>query len=95
MAIFQAESEEILERIFNNLFSLEDTPANKELIERYLNKFIKEARTIATLDHPNIIHIHDIFKENDTAYYVMDYIEGESLSEMVKRRGGTAGRRSG
>ena len=63
------------------------TSANKELIERYLNKFIKEARTIATLDHPNIIHIHDIFKENDTAYYVMDYIEGESLSEIVKHRG--------
>ena len=63
------------------------TSANKELIERYLNKFIKEARTIAALDHPNIIHIHDIFKENDTAYYVMDYIEGESLSEIVKHRG--------
>ena len=63
------------------------TTANKELIERYLNKFIKEARTIAALDHPNIIHIHDIFKENDTAYYVMDYIEGESLSEIVKHRG--------
>ena len=63
------------------------TTANKELMERYLNKFIKEARTIAALEHPNIIHIHDIFKENDTAYYVMDYIEGESLAEMVKRRG--------
>ena len=63
------------------------TAANKDLLERYRNKFIKEARTIATLDYPNIIHIHDIFQENDTAYYVMDYIEGESLSEMVKRRG--------
>lgn len=63
------------------------TSANKELIERYLNKFIKEAQTIAALEHPNIIHIHDIFKENDTAYYVMDYIEGESLAEMVKHRG--------
>ena len=63
------------------------TSANKELIEHYLNKFIKEARTIAALEHPNIIHIYDIFKENNTAYYVMDYIEGESLSEMVKRRG--------
>lgn len=63
------------------------TTANRELMERYLNKFIKEARTIAALEHPNIIHIHDIFKENDTAYYVMDYIEGESLAEMVKRRG--------
>ena len=32
LAIFQGESEEILERLFNNLFSLEDTPANKDLI---------------------------------------------------------------
>ena len=32
LAIFQGESEEILERLFNNLFYLEDTPANKDLI---------------------------------------------------------------
>ena len=63
------------------------TSANKELLERYLAKFVKEARTISQLEHPNIIHIHDIFKENGTAYYVMDYIEGESLSDLVKRRG--------
>ena len=63
------------------------TSANKELMERYLAKFVKEARTISQLEHPNIIHIHDIFKENGTAYYVMDYIEGESLSNLVKRRG--------
>ena len=63
------------------------TSANKELMERYLAKFVKEARTISQLEHPNIIHIHDIFKENGTAYYVMDYIEGESLSDLVKRRG--------
>ena len=63
------------------------TASNRDMMERYLNKFLKEARTIAALAHPNIIQIHDIFKENNTAYYVMDYIEGESLSQLVKRRG--------
>ena len=63
------------------------TASNRETMERYLNKFLKEARTIAALTHPNIIQIHDIFKENNTAYYVMEYIEGESLSQLVKHRG--------
>ena len=63
------------------------TQSNHELVERFMNKFLKEARTISQLEHRNIIRIHDIFKENNTAYYVMDYVEGESLNEMVKRRG--------
>ena len=58
-----------------------------EMMGRFKEKFIKEAKTIARLDHPNIIHIHDVFVENNTAYYVMEYIEGESLGDMVKRRG--------
>lgn len=60
---------------------------NKDLAQRFLNKFIKEARTISKLEHPNIIRILDIFMENGTAYYVMDFIEGESLEDIVKRRG--------
>ena len=55
-----------------------------EMMNKFKTKFIKEAQTIAALDHPNIIHIHDVFEENGTAYYVMDYIEGEPLSELVK-----------
>ena len=63
------------------------TASNRELMERYLAKFMKEAQVISQLDHPNIVRIHDIFMENGTAYYVMDYIEGESLSLLVKRCG--------
>ena len=62
----------------------------KENMLRFKAKFIKEAQTIAALDHPNIIHIYDVFEENGTAYYVMDYIEGESLSELVKLGGALA-----
>ena len=60
---------------------------NREIVDRFKLKFVKEARTIFRLNHPNIVRIHDVFEENDTAYYVMDYIEGESLGDMVKRRG--------
>lgn len=63
------------------------TIGNRDLVERFLNKFIKEARTLSQLDHPNIIRILDIFKENGTAYYVMDYIEGNSLEDIVNSRG--------
>ena len=63
------------------------TQSNREMVERFMNKFLKEARTISQLHHPNIIQIYDIFKENNTAYYVMEYIEGESLADMVKWQG--------
>ena len=63
------------------------TQSNHELVERFMGKFIKEARTISQLEHPNIIRIHDIFKENNTAYYVMEYIDGDSLSEKVNHSG--------
>lgn len=58
-----------------------------KLMEAYRNKFIKEARTIARLQHPNVISIYDVFEENNTAYYVMEYIEGDTLSGIVKRQG--------
>ena len=63
------------------------TSSNRETVQRFKLKFVKEARTIFRLNHPNIVRILDVFEENGTAYYVMEYIEGESLGDMVKRRG--------
>ena len=60
---------------------------NAETVEKLKVRFLKEAKNIAKLDHPGIVKIYDIFEENNTAYYVMDYIEGENLNEMVKRQG--------
>ena len=59
--------------------------ANRETMERYMAKFLKEARIISELNHPNIIRIYDIFRENNTAYYVMEYIEGCTLEEYVEQ----------
>ena len=63
------------------------TSNNRDTVQRFKQKFIKEAKTIFRLNHPNIVRILDVFEENGTAYYVMEYIEGESLSDMVTRRG--------
>ena len=63
------------------------TANNAETVEKLRNRFMKEAKNIAKLDHSGIVKIHDIFEENNTAYYVMDYIDGENLNEMVKRNG--------
>ena len=58
-----------------------------DMVERFKAKFLKEARNMARLNHPNIVRIHDIFEENGTAYYVMEYAEGGSLADKVKRLG--------
>ena len=48
-------------------------------------KFCKEAKLLRKLNNPHIVGVHDLFEENGTAYYVMDFIDGESLGERMKR----------
>ena len=63
------------------------TTGNIDTVDRFMQKFIKEAQSIAALRHDGIVKIHDVFEENGTAYYVMDYIEGQTLQQLVKARG--------
>lgn len=63
------------------------TSNTAELVSKLKTKFIKEARNIAKLHHPNIVSIQVIFEENNTAYYIMGYVEGKSLGEMIKKNG--------
>ena len=63
------------------------TQSSRELVERFRQKFIKEAQIIAGLAHTHIISIYDVFEENDTAYYVMEYIDGGSLKERIETNG--------
>ena len=55
--------------------------------EEQREKFKKEALRIRKLDNPHIVKVHDLFEENGTAYYVMDFVEGENLSQRLKRTG--------
>lgn len=53
-------------------------------IHEYLNSFYDEASRMHNISHPNIVKVHDIFEENNTAYYVMDYIEGKPLDKIIE-----------
>ena len=63
------------------------TAGSRETVNSCRKKFLKEAKHIAKLDHPNIIRIIDVFDENSTSYYVMEYIEGGSLSNKLGTTG--------
>ena len=61
--------------------------ANQQSFNQQKAKFKKEALRLANLNHPNLVKVHEFFEENGTAYYVMDYIEGESLRTKLNREG--------
>lgn len=60
---------------------------SKAEVERYRLKFIKEANNLMRLHHPNIVQVYEVFDENDTSYYVMQYMPGGSLRDNVMRYG--------
>jgi len=53
-------------------------------VDKYKNKFISEARKLSEIHHPNIINVSDVFEENSTVYYVMQYVGGGSMASKVK-----------
>lgn len=64
-----------------------DTKEIEHLVDKFKKKFLKEAKSIASLNHPNIIKIHAAFEQNNTAYYAMDFIEGGSLFDLISENG--------
>lgn len=59
---------------------------NRQQFDAQKEKFKKEARRLRKLQSKHIVRVHDLFEENGTAYYVMDLIDGESLSATMKRQ---------
>lgn len=60
---------------------------DKEIYNKYLQKFVEEAQTLARLEHTNIVNIADVFYENNTAYMVMNFVKGETLQQIVDKKG--------
>lgn len=54
---------------------------------RLRDRFLREARTAANLVHPNIVPIHAVEEHEDLVFYVMAFVEGETLRERVERAG--------
>ncbi len=58
---------------------------NKDDFQWGLGRFLDEARTLARFKHPNIIAVYRYFEAHNTAYIVMEFAEGETLDEVLKR----------
>lgn len=54
------------------------------LFDKYRNKFANESKLIHSLSHPGIVKILDSFEDNNTFYYVMEYVEGGSLNDYIE-----------
>lgn len=73
----------ICQRASDGLYVTVAEGNDHKLWEGFRGKFIKEARTIASLSHTGIVSVYDVFEENGTAYYSMEYIDGISLQNYV------------
>ena len=61
--------------------------ANKDDYDWGLTRFLDEARTLARFDHPHINKVLRYFQDNGTAYLVLEYIEGDMLSDLLRDKG--------
>lgn len=61
--------------------------SSSTIFTNYRIKFRKEAQNLASLHHPHIVQVTDVFDENNTTYYVMQYIEGMSLDSFITSKG--------
>src|SRR5262245_24660583 len=62
-------------------------PAAKAEDSSSLERFYREARAVAALDHPNIVRAYDIDQDDKLHFLVMEHVDGSSLQEIIKRTG--------
>lgn len=55
--------------------------------EDFVRRFRREAQSAASLSHPNIVNIYDVGQENDIYFIVMEYVDGETLKDLIDREG--------
>ncbi|MBN1809391.1 MAG: serine/threonine protein kinase [Planctomycetes bacterium] len=54
---------------------------------KLINRFLKEARALAKLEHPNVVQIMDLGRARNQYYMVMQFIDGETVNEIMAKRG--------
>ena len=83
VAIKEYLPREIAQRMPNSLEVDVHTADDRRGFEFGKEQFLREARIVAKLDHPNIVRVRNFFNANSTAYLVMDYYEGMSLGDYL------------
>ena len=71
----------------DRLVAIKILPPDKVADPDRVRRFMQEARTASSLNHPNIVTIYDIAAEGDRQYIVMEFIRGKTLDLVIPRRG--------
>ncbi|MEP4196870.1 MAG: protein kinase [Aliishimia sp.] len=53
-------------------------------LKSVVDLFVQEARSLSRMDHPNIVGVHHVFEDNETAYMVLDFVEGRDLLDVLE-----------
>ena len=54
--------------------------------DKFIRRFQREALSVSNLSHPNIVEVYDVGEEDGEYYIVMEYIEGKTLKQLLKKR---------
>jgi serine/threonine protein kinase len=74
-------------KVMRRRVAIKVLPTAKAEDDAALERFYREARAVAALDHPNIVHAYDIDQDEKLHFLVMEYVDGASLQEIVKKSG--------
>jgi serine/threonine protein kinase len=74
-------------KLMRCLRAIKILPAAKAQDEAALSRFYREARAVAAIDHPNIVHAYDIDQDENLHFLVMEYVDGSSLQDIIKKAG--------
>ncbi|GBD36604.1 Serine/threonine-protein kinase PrkC [bacterium HR36] len=74
-------------KYMKRLVALKVLPRSRSGESSALERFYREAKAIAALDHPNVVRAYDLDQEGDLHFLVMEYVDGVSLQELVKAHG--------
>lgn len=64
-------------------------PTSSSAMEQFgsvVSLFVREAKAMSKLVHPNIVGVHQIFEDNDTAYMALDFIDGYDLLDIIEEK---------
>src|SRR5712691_4207201 len=53
--------------------------------QRAAERFLREARLLAKLSHPNVVPIHQVGEQSGLFYYIMDHVAGETVAQRLER----------
>jgi serine/threonine-protein kinase len=82
-AVYLAEHSDLHRRVAVKILA----PGKGEDQKLALERFLREARASAALDHPNIVRVFDVARTAQTPYIVMEYVDGVTLQQVVDREG--------